>query len=230
MKRLFGAGLIALLCHGALLLINGKSPGEKPELPLSTGICVALTAAPQERQPVQQPLQKNEEKKITPTKQQNKPVLAPQKTKEPLLPQKVEKKLEETANTPEKENKKSELKPAAETGIETSPVAREPSPPPTYQRSGLAKTKALPLYEKNPPPRYPPLARRWGVEGTVGLDVLVNRAGKVTTIHLAASSGHAILDKEAMQAVQKWLFKPGKQGNEHVEMWVRVPVCFRLHD
>jgi protein TonB len=87
---------------------------------------------------------------------------------------------------------------------------------------------ALPEYNKNPPISYPKRARRKGYEGTVVLEVLVNRNGKVDDLRILASSGYAILDRSAVKSVKTWSFKPAKKGNDTVDMWVQVPVRFKL--
>jgi TonB family protein len=89
-------------------------------------------------------------------------------------------------------------------------------------------TVATPNYKENSPPTYPLLARRRNYEGTALLDVLVKRDGAVGSIRLARSSGHKSLDQSAMRGVRKWTFHPGKRGGEAVEMWVKVPIRFRL--
>jgi protein TonB len=89
-------------------------------------------------------------------------------------------------------------------------------------------TQAIPHYKKNPPPVYPRMARRRGYEGTVLMEVLVSRQGRVKTVRLLESSGHGVLDREAMAAVKKWVFDPGRRGEEKVDMWVKVPVRFHL--
>ncbi|MBU0909747.1 MAG: hypothetical protein KJ717_09275, partial [Proteobacteria bacterium] len=48
MKRLLWAGVVALVLHGALLLIKFSSPQIQPPRPLPQGICLTLTAVPQE--------------------------------------------------------------------------------------------------------------------------------------------------------------------------------------
>ena len=88
--------------------------------------------------------------------------------------------------------------------------------------------EAQPEYSKNPPISYPKRARRKGYEGTVVLEVLVNRNGKVNDLRILASSGYAILDRSAMESVKMWSFKPAKKGNDTVDMWVQVPVRFKL--
>ena len=89
-------------------------------------------------------------------------------------------------------------------------------------------TVATPNYKENNPPAYPLLARRRNYEGTVLLDVLVRRDGTVGSIRLAESSGYKSLDQSAISEVRTWTFHPGKRGGEPVEMWVKVPIRFRL--
>jgi len=50
--------------------------------------------------------------------------------------------------------------------------------------------------------------------------------GKVT---IQTSSGHAILDKAAMEAVQQWRFKPEKDGNIPINKYFDIPLKFVLH-
>ncbi|MBW1806127.1 MAG: TonB family protein, partial [Deltaproteobacteria bacterium] len=52
---------------------------------------------------------------------------------------------------------------------------------------------AVPVYKKNPPPKYPGNARRRGYEGTVVLEVLVNQEGSVEDLRISESSDHSIL-------------------------------------
>jgi protein TonB len=102
------------------------------------------------------------------------------------------------------------------------------------QLASLTPTKGLktatPIYRRNPPPTYPRIARRKGYEGTVLLEVLVDREGKVSDLKLFQSCGHAVLDEAAADSVRSWLFDPGTLGDEPVEMWVRVPIRFQLRE
>ena len=87
---------------------------------------------------------------------------------------------------------------------------------------------AYPRYQSNDPPSYPGLARKRGQEGTVILQVLVNEQGRVEDLQIENSSGFGQLDRAALSAVRKWNFEPGRQGEERIAMWVRVPVTFKL--
>jgi protein TonB len=103
----------------------------------------------------------------------------------------------------------------------TGPVSNQPAPPSVLEA-------ALPEYSKNPPISYPKRARLKGYEGTVVLEVLVNRNGQVDDLRILASSGYAILDRSAVKSVKSWSFKPAKKGTDTVDMWVQVPVRFKL--
>ena len=88
--------------------------------------------------------------------------------------------------------------------------------------------EATPLYRQNPVPEYPMIARKRGFQGTVILEVLVDRQGRVADLRLSSSSGHPVLDQAALTSVKTWLFDPGTRGREKIDMWVKVPVRFRL--
>jgi len=88
--------------------------------------------------------------------------------------------------------------------------------------------EAQPEYSKNPPISYPKRARRKGYEGTVLLEVLVNRNGKVDDLRILVSSGYAILDRSAVKSVKTWSFEPAKKGKDTIDMWVKVPIRFKL--
>jgi periplasmic protein TonB len=91
-------------------------------------------------------------------------------------------------------------------------------------------TEAIPLYRDNPTPAYPVLARKRGYEGTVILEVFVNRNGRVGDLKIHQSSGQVILDEAALASVKGWQFNPGKKGDTAIDMWVRVPIRFNLTD
>jgi len=72
------------------------------------------------------------------------------------------------------------------------------------------------------------MARRRGYEGTVVLEALVTREGKVKELRVLRSSGYPVLDRSAEESVREWVFEPGSVGGRKVDMWVRVPVRFEL--
>jgi TonB family protein len=58
-----------------------------------------------------------------------------------------------------------------------------------------------------------------GQEGEVRLDVRVGTDGKVTEIRLRQSSGSALLDRTAIDTVQKWRFEPATIDGQPVAEW-----------
>ncbi len=88
--------------------------------------------------------------------------------------------------------------------------------------------QATPLYQVNPPPKYPRLARRRGLEGVVLLETLIDDHGRVKELRIVLSSGHSVLDKAAIKAVRNWRFNAGTIGGRPQEMWVQVPIRFQL--
>ena len=98
---------------------------------------------------------------------------------------------------------------------------------PTYPLPSSIR-EATPAYRLNPSPEYPAVARRRGYEGTVLVEVLVSRDGRVKDLRVSRSSGYSVLDQAAMASIRGWLFEPASINGEKVEMWVKVPVRFDL--
>jgi len=96
------------------------------------------------------------------------------------------------------------------------------------QTTSLQLKLAVPRYKDNPPPEYPRIARRRGYEGTVILEVLVDRKGRVKNMRLLKSSGYKILDRAALDSVKKWLFEPAQRGGKETEAWVKIPIRYQL--
>lgn len=83
-------------------------------------------------------------------------------------------------------------------------------------------------YLHNPSPEYPPGAKRRGEQGRVLLRVTVSETGEATVVLVSQSSGYALLDQSALQAVRAWRFIPAKFNNHPVVAEVTVPVRFTL--
>jgi TonB family protein len=76
-------------------------------------------------------------------------------------------------------------------------------------------------------PEYSQAARNAGVQGTVILELVVNRAGEPTRITMISPLGFG-LDENAIEAVNRWRFRPGTKGGQPVSVWATVEVNFRL--
>ena len=87
---------------------------------------------------------------------------------------------------------------------------------------------AAPEGFRNFPPIYPEAAARDRLEGTVMLRILVKPDGSVGDLEVFHSSGHAVLDGAAVQAVKDWRYRPARRGNQPVEFVMRVEIIFTL--
>jgi TonB family protein len=76
-------------------------------------------------------------------------------------------------------------------------------------------------------PEYSEEARKAKYSGTVLLSVIVDHEGHARDIHVVKSLGMG-LDEKAVEAVQKWKFKPGMKGGQAVNVRAQIEVNFRL--
>ncbi len=89
----------------------------------------------------------------------------------------------------------------------------------------------LPKVVKQVPPRYPETARKRGQQGTVFLRALVNKRGRPAKVSVIPGKELAPdLDKAAVNAVRQWEFTPAKAKGKPVEIYITIPVAFRLAD
>jgi TonB family protein len=78
------------------------------------------------------------------------------------------------------------------------------------------------------PPVYPREAEKNGIEGTVGLRVLVTERGTVDKVEIEHSSGYPEMDEAAIKAARKTRFRPAIKDGERVAMWINYPIQFAL--
>ena len=76
-------------------------------------------------------------------------------------------------------------------------------------------------------PEYSEEARKAKWQGTVELSVVVDETGHARNITVAKSLGLG-LDQKAMEAVEKWLFKPGMKDGKPVPVFATIAVTFHL--
>jgi len=83
-------------------------------------------------------------------------------------------------------------------------------------------------YLKNPPPAYPRMLLKRGVEGSVLVRARVQDDGRCSQVLLKESSGFRQFDEAALSAVRDWRFVPARQGTQTVVAWVDIPIAFRI--
>jgi TonB family protein len=109
--------------------------------------------------------------------------------------------------------------------VDPSPGPPNPGPP-SERVPGFTVAEILPVPVSTPLPDYPDFAREVGAEGKVVVRVLVGLDGYPKRV--IAVSGPKMLFDAAVEGVKKWKFKPGMTSGQAVEVWVEIPVVFRL--
>ncbi|HLW80208.1 MAG TPA: energy transducer TonB [Terriglobia bacterium] len=110
-------------------------------------------------------------------------------------------------------------------GVGTAP----PPPPPKAAtpkriRVGGQVESAKLIFQ--PKPDYPPLAKMARIQGTVRLEAVISKDGTIQD--LKTVSGHPLLVKAALDAVQRWRYQPTLLNGEPVEVVTEIDVNFTL--
>ncbi len=230
MKRIIAAVVLALLFHVILFCVKPSwlKPERMEEKKLPAVTITMSYKMPVKPPPVKKPperIKKIKKKKVVKPKKVEKKKPAPVKTEEiPEQLQEPEPIIEEVA---EEKSEPVEEEIIEEAAVITDGEEQDGAPPEEGTVSEMV-TDAEPLYRMNPEPKYPRMAQKRGYQGTVILNVLVNKEGRVDNLMLFETCGYSILDNAALEAVKDWVFEPGKEGDKPVEMWVQVPVRFEL--
>lgn len=77
--------------------------------------------------------------------------------------------------------------------------------------------------------KYPEMARRAGIEGRVIVQFIVNEDGSIEDPRVIRGIGGGC-DEEALRAVAKAKFNPGRQRGEPVRVQYSLPVIFQLQN
>jgi TonB family protein len=77
-------------------------------------------------------------------------------------------------------------------------------------------------------PEYPAHLKEAGIEGTVLLEAIISREGKIINLKAVNSLVHADLVKAAMDAVSQWEYESTLLNGEPVEIITRITVNFTL--
>jgi len=77
-----------------------------------------------------------------------------------------------------------------------------------------------------PDPEYPKQAKKAKITGTVVLTAVVGLDGLAHDISVVRPLGYG-LDEEAVKAVKKWRFRPGKSSGKPVPVQINIEAEFR---
>jgi len=123
--------------------------------------------------------------------------------------------------------------PNLQTGVPNSVagiVTNAPVPVPqlaAQQSVRLSSASAPQLVVSQVPPRYPAAARELHVQGTVVVQAVIGKNGKIISVR--ATSGHPLLIQAAVDAVKQWQFRPYYLNGVPVEAGMEINVKFRTN-
>ena len=80
-----------------------------------------------------------------------------------------------------------------------------------------------------PSPVYPHPAKAQGLSGDVMVEFMVDESGRVHDPRVVSSTDR-VFEENALRAVAKWVFEPGKRNGQVVRFRMSVPIVFRLND
>ncbi len=86
------------------------------------------------------------------------------------------------------------------------------------------------IRERSKDPEYPQRAQQRRIEGKVLLRITVSSRGAVKQVKVVESSGYSILDRAAVDGVEKWVFEPAKRDGVPVETEILHYITFKLED
>jgi TonB family protein len=100
------------------------------------------------------------------------------------------------------------------------PPPPPPSPPPQRIGSDVAQANLI----NQVAPVYPPLARAARLQGTVVMQVLIDRQGAIANVSVI--SGHELLVDAAVDAVKKWRYKPVLLNGQPIDVVTTITANF----
>jgi len=229
-RRLSAAIVASLAVHAAALSLSLPAPRvsvlePRPALELSLRELVAppaLSPAPASIAPAPPAPQK----RVLPAPRKPESVPLARKT-EPPAPSLAGNVDEERPHASALESDVAALAPAAQP-VSPPPADRVPaprvSPSELLHSYGQTISQVLTRYKE-----YPPIAQMQGWQGVVTMRLRVAPSGRLIDAEVQASSGHDVLDRQALaMASNAGRFPAPPEGLRDREITVLVPVAFRL--
>ena len=103
-----------------------------------------------------------------------------------------------------------------------------PPPPPSGPKVVFIPYDDPPVAMSPIRPRYPEIAQEAGIEGVVVVQAFIDEKGRVKETLILKGVPNTGLDEAAMEAIRKTRFRPAKQRERSVGVWISIPVNFRL--
>lgn len=116
----------------------------------------------------------------------------------------------------------------------TAAAAQSPAEAPKKAKLGdlipLEQVDTQPSVLQRTDAIYPPLGRRFGVEGTVIVNALVSETGSVirtSILRKISATANYGFEQASEDSVKKWKFKPAVKDGVNVKTWMPVGVVFK---
>jgi periplasmic protein TonB len=103
-----------------------------------------------------------------------------------------------------------------------------PPPPPSGPKVVFIPYDDPPVAMTPIRPVYPEIAQEAGIEGVIVVQAFIDEKGRVKDTQILKGVPNTGLDEAAMDAIRKTRFKPAKQRERAVGVWISIPVNFRL--
>jgi len=97
-------------------------------------------------------------------------------------------------------------------------------------QSAIMKTKINKASMHAPKPRYPRMAIKRGIEGSVVVKILIDEKGLPYDVSVLKSSGHKLLDEAAKKTAMQWKFSPALVDGKPVKSQNHQPFVFSLQN
>ncbi len=76
--------------------------------------------------------------------------------------------------------------------------------------------------------KYPPGAKRKGIQGYVTVSLLIGDDGRVQRVRVLESEPTGVFDAAAAEALRQWEFEPARYKGQNVKVWARQTIRFAL--
>ena len=103
-----------------------------------------------------------------------------------------------------------------------------PPPPPSGPKVVFIPYDDPPVAMTPIRPVYPEIAQEAGIEGVIVVQAFIDDKGRVKETQILKGVPNTGLDEAAMDAIRKTRFRPAKQRERAVGVWISIPVNFRL--
>lgn len=231
-KRYFAFGCLTLLIQGGVLasqnseatiqLSSGSAMGSNQAVNLSIAMQASQAPASETAKPKAKAVKKLEPKPVVKTAA--KPIAKITAKRKPVAKQPPTETPKKLASKGEKVVEKQPKKQSSQQRAHNQVQAEA--------KQGVSKQSVAlnqPTFAAPPAqPHYPKKARKRGFQGTATIEVMFNQVGEQMSLTLVDSSGYRLLDKAALNAVEKWQFSAPSPQTAYAYT-VRVPVKFELN-